>query len=134
MVARVVASEHESASRIDRRARQPRRIPGDGEGNHRRDVVAGGFDAGIRRGEDLTEGVVAVPLGPRQRVATAAAPGYLAGRKPPRTPDDLREHRCIQVRLQSGLHRCEYAHKGRDFAIETHGPIVTNDGAARWRR
>jgi len=94
------------------------------------DLVAGGFDAGIRLGEDLTEGVVAVPLGPRQRLATVAAPSYLAGRKPPRTPDDLREHRCIQVRLQSGLYRWEYAHKGRDFAIETHGPIVTNDGAA----
>ena len=92
------------------------------------DLVAGGFDAGIRLGENLADGVVAVPLGPRQRLATVAAPGYLAGRKPPRTPDDLREHRCIQVRLPGGLYRWEYAHKGRDFAIETHGPLVTNDG------
>ncbi|HEX7688106.1 MAG TPA: LysR family transcriptional regulator [Burkholderiaceae bacterium] len=92
------------------------------------DLVAGGFDAGIRLGENLADGVVAVPLGPRQRLATVAAPSYLAGRKPPRTPDDLREHRCIQVRLQGGLYRWEYAHKGRDFAIETQGPLVTNDG------
>jgi DNA-binding transcriptional LysR family regulator len=92
------------------------------------DLVAGGFDAGIRLGENLADGVVAVPLGPRQRLATVAAPSYLAGRKPPRTPDDLREHRCIQVRLPGGLYRWEYAHKGRDFAIETHGPLVTNDG------
>jgi DNA-binding transcriptional LysR family regulator len=92
------------------------------------DLVAGGFDAGIRLGENLADGVVAVPLGPRQRLATVAAPGYLAGRKPPRTPDDLREHRCIQVRLPGGLYRWEYAHKGRDFAIETRGPLVTNDG------
>ena len=92
------------------------------------DLVAGGFDAGIRLGENLADGVVAVPLGPRQRLATVAAPGYLAGRRPPRTPDDLREHRCIQVRLPGGLYRWEYAHKGRDFAIETHGPLVTNDG------
>ena len=93
------------------------------------DLVSGGFDAGIRLGENLAEGVVAVPLGPRQRLATVAAPSYLAGRKPPRTPDDLRDHRCIQVRLQSGLYRWEYSNKGRDFAIETQGPIVTNDGA-----
>ena len=93
------------------------------------DLVAGGFDAGIRLGESLADGVVAVPLGPRQRLATVAAPSYLAGRKPPRTPEDLREHRCIQVRLQGGLYRWEYSNKGRDFAIETHGPLVTNDGA-----
>jgi len=93
------------------------------------DLVSGGFDAGIRLGENLVDGVVAVPLGPRQRLATVAAPSYLKGRRAPRTPDDLHDHRCIQVRLNSGVYRWEYAQKGRDFAIETRGPIVTNDGA-----
>lgn len=93
------------------------------------DIVASGFDAGIRLGEDLVDGMVAVPLGPRQRLATVAAPSYLAGHRAPRTPDDLRGHRCIQVRLQSGIYRWEYARDGRDFTIETRGPIVTNDGA-----
>jgi DNA-binding transcriptional LysR family regulator len=93
------------------------------------DLVLGGVDAGIRLGENLVDGVVAVPLGPRQRLATVAAPSYLTGRKPPRTLDDLREHRCTQVRLQSGVYRWEYSNKVRDFAIETKGPIMTNDGA-----
>ncbi|MEO5736658.1 MAG: LysR family transcriptional regulator [Variovorax sp.] len=96
--------------------------------NALRDLVAGGFDAGLRLGENLAEGVVAVPLGPRQRVATVAAPSYLRGRKLPCTPEDLSEHRCLQVRLASGLYRWEYAQKGRDFAIETRGPMITNDG------
>ena len=92
------------------------------------DLVSGGFDAGLRLGEHLADGVVAVPLGPRQRMATFASPAYLEGRKLPRTPDDLRGHRCLQVRLTSGLYRWEYANKGRDFAIETQGPVITNDG------
>lgn len=92
------------------------------------DLVTGHFDAGLRLGENLAEGVVAVPLGPRQRLATVAAPSYLRGRKPPRTPDDLRDHRCLQVRLSGALYRWEYTHKGHDFAIETRGPLITNDG------
>ncbi|MFD1841437.1 LysR family transcriptional regulator [Paracidovorax cattleyae] len=93
------------------------------------DLVASGFDAGIRLGEDLVDGMVAVPLGPRQRLATVAAPSYLARRQAPLTPDALRDHRCIQVRLQSGIYRWEYARDGHDFTIETRGPVVTNDGA-----
>jgi DNA-binding transcriptional LysR family regulator len=92
------------------------------------DLVAGGFDAGIRLGENLSDSAVALPLGPRQRLATVCAPSYLEGRKPPRTPDDLRHHRCIQVRLPRGLYRWDFSHRGRDFAIETAGPLVTNDG------
>lgn len=93
------------------------------------DLVAGGFDAGIRLGENLSDGMVAVPLGRRMHMATVAAPRYLQGRSLPRSPEDLRGHRCIQVRLPSGAYRWEYAHKGREFDIETQGPLVANDGA-----
>jgi DNA-binding transcriptional LysR family regulator len=92
------------------------------------DLIAGGFDAGIRLGENLSDGVVALPLGGRQRLATVAAPSYLQGRKPPHKPEDLRLHRCLQARLPSGTYRWEYTHKGREFDIETHGPVLSNDG------
>jgi DNA-binding transcriptional LysR family regulator len=92
------------------------------------DLVGGGFDAGIRLGENLAQDVVAVPFGGRHRIATVAAPRYLAGRALPRKPEDLRAHRCINVRLAGAIYRWEYTHKGRDFDIEVNGPVVTNDG------
>ncbi|MES3023072.1 MAG: LysR family transcriptional regulator [Pseudomonadota bacterium] len=92
------------------------------------DLVGGGFDAGIRLGEFLAQDVVAVPFGGPHRIATVAAPRYLAGIAAPRTPEDLRAHRCINVRLASGMYRWEYAHKGRGIEIEVHGPVVSNDG------
>lgn len=92
------------------------------------DLVGNGFDAGIRLGENLAQDVVAVPLGGRRRIATVAAPRYLEGRTPPRTPEDLKAHRCINVRLGGSIYRWEFSHKGRDFDIETTGPLLTNDG------
>lgn len=92
------------------------------------DLVGGGFDAGIRLGENLAQDVVAVPLGGRHRIATVAAPRYLAGRTLPRKPEDLQAHRCINVRLKTGTYRWEFAHQGREFDLETTGPMITNDG------
>lgn len=92
------------------------------------DLVGNGFDAGIRLGENLAQDVVAVPLGGKHRIATVAAPRYLAGRKPPRKPEDLAAHRCLNVRLAGGIYRWEYVHKGRDFDIEPSGPLLSNDG------
>lgn len=92
------------------------------------DLVGNGFDAGIRLGENLAQDVVAIPLGGRQRIATVAAPRYLDGRTPPRTPDDLKAHRCLNARLGGSIYRWEFSHKGRDFDIETTGPLLTNDG------
>jgi DNA-binding transcriptional LysR family regulator len=92
------------------------------------DLISNGFDAGIRLGENLAQDVVAIPLGGRQRIATVAAPRYLDGRTPPRTPDDLKGHRCLNARMGGSIYRWEFSHKGRDFDIETTGPLLTNDG------
>lgn len=92
------------------------------------DLVEGGFDAGIRLGESLAQDVVAVPIGGPQRMVTFAAPRYLAGRALPRTPEDLRDHRCLNYRLTTGgLYRWEYAQDGRALDIEVAGPMVSND-------
>lgn len=92
------------------------------------DLVANGFDAGIRLGENLAQDVVAVPLGGRHRMATVAAPRYLKGRSAPRTPEELKSHRCLNARLAGGIYRWEFLNEGRDFAMEVEGPLLSNDG------
>lgn len=92
------------------------------------DLVAGGFDAGVRLGENLAQDVVAVPFGGGHRIATVAAPSYLARRAAPRKPEDLRAHRCLNVRLAGGIYRWEFASKGRAVEIELAGPVISNDG------
>ncbi|BCF94478.1 MULTISPECIES: LysR family transcriptional regulator [Paraburkholderia] len=92
------------------------------------DIVSGGFDAGIRLSENLSQDVVAVPLGSTQRLATVAAPHYLSGRTLPREPRDLAAHRCLNVRLQNGLFRWAYQADEREFSVDTPGPFLTNDG------
>lgn len=92
------------------------------------DIVDGGFDAGIRLGENLAQDVVAVPLGGRHRIATVASPRYLAGRTPPRVPEELVDHRCLNARLGGGIYRWEFSHRGRDIEIDVPGPLVSNDG------
>jgi DNA-binding transcriptional LysR family regulator len=94
------------------------------------DLLAGNFEAGIRLGELLAPDRVATPLGGAQRLATFAAPRYLAGRTPPRTPADLREHRCLNGRISDGgpIYRWEYMRRGKRFDVETEGALVSNDG------
>lgn len=92
------------------------------------DLVAGGFDAGIRLGESLAQDVVAVPLGGAQRMVCFAAPRYLQGRRPPRTPQELKDHACVNIRLTAGgLYRWEFAQAGRVFEVAVQGPLVAND-------
>jgi DNA-binding transcriptional LysR family regulator len=67
------------------------------------DVLAAGFDAGIRYGERLDQDMIAVPIGPRrQRLVTVASPDYLARAGRPDHPDDLRHHRLLRYRFASG--------------------------------
>ena len=68
------------------------------------DVLAAGFDAGIRYDERLEHDMIAVPIGPRaQHFALAAAPAYLAGHGTPKHPRDLLNHACIRHRFASGV-------------------------------
>ncbi len=92
------------------------------------DLVASGFDAGIRLGENLAQDVVATPIGGPQRMATVAAPRYLEGRTAPRVPADLMQHRCVNVRLDGGLYRWEYTHKGHRVDIQVGGALIARDG------
>lgn len=94
------------------------------------DIVEQGFDAGVRLGESLSPDMVAIPLGPDLRFLAVAAPGYLAGRKPIVTPDDLRAHHCIRQRLPSGKrYRWEFGKHGQEVTIDVPG-VLTLDNSA----
>lgn len=67
------------------------------------DVLAAGFDAGVRYGERLEKDMIAVPIGPRrQRFVTAASPAYLLAHGEPRHPREVLDHACIRHRFASG--------------------------------
>ncbi|WP_345783596.1 LysR substrate-binding domain-containing protein [Xanthomonas translucens] len=92
------------------------------------DVVAEGFDAGIRLGECRARDMIAVPLGPLQRQVICAAPDYFRRHAPPRTPADLVDHDCIVHRLSNGRRMAwEFSRDGRDFEVEVSGTLVFND-------
>lgn len=97
------------------------------------DLVAEGFDAGIRLGESLADGMVAVPLGPPQRLVVVAAPDYLRRHRPPETPQALAAHACIRYRRSDGrLMPWEFTRDGHDFSVEVGGgPIFNDSGLGR---
>ena len=91
------------------------------------DIVASGFDAGVRFGESLQQDMVAVPLGPPQRFIVVAAPAYLAAHGTPLCPRDLQQHRCIRIRFPNGaFYRWEFAKDGEQLEIEVDGPFAAN--------
>jgi DNA-binding transcriptional LysR family regulator len=96
------------------------------------DVVAAGFDAGIRYDESLEKDMVAIPIGPRvQRYAAAASPAYLARRGRPKHPRDLLEHDCIAWRFSNGPpHAWELERNGETIHVDPKGPLVAGFGGA----
>jgi len=90
------------------------------------DVLAAGFDAGIRYDDRLEQDMIAVPIGPRlQRYAAAAAPGYLAAHGRPDHPKDLLGHACIRHRFASGVTLAwEFERNGEIVRISQPGPLV----------
>jgi DNA-binding transcriptional LysR family regulator len=90
------------------------------------DVLAAGFDAGVRYDERLEQDMVAVPIGPRvQRFVTAAAPAYLDARGRPEHPRDLLAHACLRHRFPSGLVPAwEFERDGEVVRITPTGPLV----------
>jgi len=87
------------------------------------DVLAAGFDAGIRYEERLEQDMIAVPIGPRmQRFACGASPAYLEARGHPTHPRDLLGHDCILHRFSSGvMHPWEFEREGELVRITPTG-------------
>lgn len=95
------------------------------------DIVAAGFDAGIRYDERLEQDMIAVPIGPRvQRFATAASPAYLDRHGRPEHPRDLLSHACLRGRSTSGvITPWEFERDGEVVRVEPSGPLVVQIGA-----
>jgi DNA-binding transcriptional LysR family regulator len=93
------------------------------------DIVTERFDAGIRIGEQIAKDMIAVRIGPDLRMAAVAAPAYFARRPPPRTPQDLAGHDCINLRLRTsgGLYAWELDKDDRELKLRVAGQLILND-------
>jgi DNA-binding transcriptional LysR family regulator len=93
------------------------------------DVVAQRFDAGIRMGEQVAKDMVAVRIGPPLRMAAVGSPGYFAGRAVPKTPQQLGEHRCINLWLPTlgGFYAWEFEKAGRELKVRVDGQVAVGD-------
>lgn len=92
------------------------------------DIVAAGFDAGVRFGERLAQDMIALPLGPAQRFVVVGSPAYLAEFGTPQTPQALTGHRCIRIRFQNGeLYRWEFSRGSEKVVVEVDGPLDASE-------
>lgn len=98
------------------------------------DIVAGGFDAGVRWGESLAKDMIAVPISGPQRFVVVASPAALARWGRPERPEDLLSRPCIRVRFASGrLPAWEFEKDGRVVRVEPEGPLTATSPHAQLR-
>ena len=92
------------------------------------DIVAQRFDAGVRNGEQVAKDMIAVRIGPDMRMAVVGAPSYFATRPPPKRPQDLIGHDCINLRLPTygGLYAWEFEKAKREVKVHVEGQLVFN--------
>jgi DNA-binding transcriptional LysR family regulator len=89
------------------------------------DIVAGGFDAGIRLADSVPRDMVSVPCGPPMRFVVVGAPAYFAKHRRPRTPQDLLAHRCVRSKMPSGSPLPWWFEKrGRTVEVTVDGPLT----------
>ena len=95
------------------------------------DIAAERYDAGIRPGGNVAKGMIAVRIGPDMRMAVVGAPSYFERRPPPRTPQDLTVHDCINLRTPThgGLYPWEFDKDGHEFRVRVEGQLVFNNSA-----
>ncbi len=92
------------------------------------DIVSGGFDAGIRLGDNLEADMVAVRISGDLRAAIVAAPAYFAHAAVPLHPRDLAGHRCLCQRFPNGrIYRWEFEQGRQMLEIGVDGPLIAND-------
>src|SRR6266850_7853544 len=92
------------------------------------DIVAQQYDAGVRSGEQVAKDMIAVRIGPDMRMAVVGAPSYFKSRSEPKTPQDLIDHNCINLRLPTygGLYAWEFEKGGRELKVRVEGQLIFN--------
>lgn len=92
------------------------------------DIVEEGFDAGIRFGERVTEGMIALRIKPRIRLVVVGSPAYFETRPKPATPHELKRHLCIQNMFPSGArYAWEFEKDGQTVSFQPTGPLSLDD-------
>ncbi|HFF8454866.1 LysR family transcriptional regulator [Serratia marcescens] len=93
-----------------------------------RDIVTDRFDAGVRLGDTIDKDMIAVPIGPKLRMAAVASPEYFARCAAPQTPRDLMQHCCINERMvQSGkIYAWEFEQENGKFHVRVEGQMTFN--------
>jgi len=95
------------------------------------DVIASGFDAGIRYGGTVPEDMIAQRLSPDIRWVAAASPVYLERFGTPTTPHDLHKHRCVRIRLGNDqIYQWEFERGQEAVAVATPGPLTVDESHA----
>src|SRR6266850_964723 len=94
-------------------------------------IVAEGFDAGLRLGHALDREMIAVRVSVDQRLVVVGSPAYFASHGRPSHPSELHKHDCINLRkiTRGTVDRWRFIEDGREIDIAVDGHVVTNDGA-----
>ncbi|MFT4129261.1 LysR family transcriptional regulator [Labrys sp. (in: a-proteobacteria)] len=97
------------------------------------DIVAEGYDAGVRMGEQVAKDMIAVRIGPDMRMAVVASPDYFERNPAPKIPQDLTAHKCINVRLPTygGLFAWDLEKDRREVKVRGEGQLVFNSLSMR---
>lgn len=92
------------------------------------DIVDGRFDAGVRLGEQVAKDMIAVRIAPDMRMAVVGSAEYLQRFGVPETPEQLDQHRCINMRLptRGGLYAWEFERDGRELRVRVDGQLILN--------
>jgi DNA-binding transcriptional LysR family regulator len=99
------------------------------------DIVAAGYDAGIRLGEVIDRDMIAVPVSDDLRLVVVGAPSYFARHRKPKHPRDLVEHDCINWHPtpEAPPYRWEFTENRREFSVNVRARVLTNDPALNIR-
>ena len=92
------------------------------------DIVADGYDAGVRVGDEVAKDMIAVRIGPNLRMAVVGAPAYLARHPSPKRPQDLTAHTCINLRFPThgALYAWEFEKGNRELKVRVEGQLTFN--------
>lgn len=94
------------------------------------DVVAAGFDLGVRSADLVPSDAIAIPLGQMRRMAVVASPGFFDSRTIPRVPQELFNYPCVRVRLPNGaLFRWRFENGGEELQIDVEGPMTLDEAS-----
>lgn len=92
------------------------------------DIVEGRLDAGVRLGESVDKDMIAVKIGPDMRMVVVGSADYFAQNPQPKTPHQLQQHRCINMRLPTagGLYHWEFEKDGKPLRVGVEGQLTVN--------